>query len=129
MSPNDPSVLCGFAFPFRIDPDTGGVARSKGDSKLCENIRQLLLTNVGERLMLREYGGGVRQLLHENINDGVLAVAKHQLTRALLRFEPRVLPLELALVPRDSELYIRLRYTVVSTGELSTVAIPLKAEG
>lgn len=124
-----PARLCGFAFPFRIDPDTGAVARTEGDAKLRENIRQLLLTNVGERLMLREYGGGARQLLHENINDGLLAVTRHLLTRALLRFEPRVLPTELTIIPRDGELYIRLRYTVVDTAETQTVAIPLRSEG
>ena len=82
----------GFAFPFRINPNTGGVAATKGNDKFQENLKHMLLTHIGDRLMLRQYGGGVTQLLHENINEGIVGVARHQISKAILRYEPRILP-------------------------------------
>ena len=52
---NDEDVT-GMAFPFRIDPRTGGVAWAVGADKLRQNIRVLIGTRHGERPMLREYG-------------------------------------------------------------------------
>lgn len=115
----------GFAFPFRIDPRSGGVAASEGSQKLRENLQHLLLTRVGERTMLREYGGGVTQLLHENVNDGLIAVARHQITRALVRFEPRVLPQEVTVIPRDGQLFLRVIYVEAAVPGPQTLVIPI----
>ncbi len=121
----DPT-LRGFAFPFRIDPRTGGVAVSDGERKLEENLKHLLLTRIGERVMAREYGGGVTQLLQENVNDGLVAVARHQISRAIVRFEPRALPQDVAVVPRDGELLLRVRYLHADSRGVQTTVIPIR---
>ncbi|HET6336098.1 MAG TPA: GPW/gp25 family protein [Polyangiales bacterium] len=115
----------GFAFPFAIDARTGGIARAEGAEKLRQNLKHLLLTSVGERAMLREYGGGVRALYQENINDGLLAVARHQITRALVRFEPRILPQEVNVVPREGQLFLVVRYIVPGNAAVQQTVIPL----
>lgn len=120
----------GLAFPFRIDPRSGSVAISEGSDKLTENLKHLLLTRIGERVMLRQYGGGATQLLHENINDGLVAVARHQLTKALLKYEPRILPQEISVIPRDGELYLRITYIEANNPALQqTTVIPLQLTG
>ena len=115
--------LRGVAFPFRIDPRTGGVAATEGPRKLQENLERLLLTRAGERLMLRDYGGGVSALLQENINDALVAVARQQVGQAILRFEPRVLPQDIAVVPHEGELYLRVRYLQAEDPGVATAAI------
>jgi phage baseplate assembly protein W len=115
----------GFSFPFRIDPVGGGVGVTGGPDKLRENIKHLLLTRIGERPMLRDYGGGVTQLLHENVNDGLIAVAKHQIGRAIVRFEPRVLLQEVSVIPRNGELFLRVIYLQADQPGLQSLAMPL----
>ena len=122
---NQDSQIRGFAFPFRIDARTGGVAITEGDAKLKENLKHLLLTRIGERVMLREYGGGVTQLLHENINDGLIGVARHQIGKSILRYEPRVLPQEVVVIPKDGELYLRVSYIQADLPGLQTTVIPI----
>jgi uncharacterized protein len=119
-------TLRGFAFPFRIDPRSGGVGVTEGADKLKENLKHLLLTRVGERIMLRQYGGGVSQLLHENINDGLIEVARHQITKAMLQFEPRVLPQEVSVIPHEGELYLRIRYIQADQPGVQTLVMPLQ---
>jgi phage baseplate assembly protein W len=122
MMNGDPA---GPAFPFRIDPLTGRVATSAGSAKLRDNLKHLLLTRIGERLMVREYGGGVTQLLHENVNDALVTVAQHQVGRAIVRFEPRVLPQDIAVVPRGAELFLRIEYAEPGTPGIQTTVIPV----
>jgi Bacteriophage baseplate protein W len=119
-------TLRGFAFPFRIDPRSGGIAATEGPPKLGENLQHLLLTRVGERLMLRDYGGGVSQLVQENINDGLLAVARLQIGHAILRFEPRVLPQEVAVIPNEGELTLRVQYIQAEVPALQAAVIPIE---
>jgi phage baseplate assembly protein W len=117
--------VSGFAYPFSIDPRTGGVASASGDDKLRQNLKHLLLTRIGERVMLRQYGGGVTQLLQENINDGLLAVAKHQIARAVVTYEPRVMLQEITVIPGNGVLILRMTYLQAGTPGLQSVAIPL----
>ncbi|HEX2571529.1 MAG TPA: GPW/gp25 family protein [Polyangia bacterium] len=123
---SDSNQLRGIAFPFRIDSRSGGVAVTEGGDKLKENLKHLLLTRTGERVMVRDYGGGVAQLLHENINDGLVALARHQITRAIVRFEPRVLPQDVSVVPDGAQLYLRVRYIQADSPGLQTMVIPLR---
>ena len=117
--------LRGVAFPFRIDPRSGGVATSAGAEKLDDNVEHLLLTRIGERTVARAYGGGASQFFQENVNDGLIAVARHALGRALLRFEPRVLPREIDVQARDGELVLLVTYVEAETPGVQTAVFPV----
>jgi uncharacterized protein len=117
--------LRGVAFPFRIDPRSGRVATTSGADKLQDNVEHLPLTRIGERTASRDYGGGVTQLFQENINDGLVEVARHQISQALLRFEPRVLPQEVTVRARGAELFLVVRYIEAETPSLQTTVIPI----
>lgn len=80
--------LSGPAFPFRVV--NGAVSRAHGFEKVEDDVRHLLSTRLGERLMLRGYGGGVHHRLHMP-NDATLhAVVKHEIQQALRTFLPEV---------------------------------------
>jgi phage baseplate assembly protein W len=115
--------LSGVGFPFRIDPRSGRVATAGGTDKLTQNLQRLLLTRAGERVMLRDYGGGVNQLLQENINDALVTVARQQVGQAILRYEPRVVPQDIGVVSRDAELFLRVVYLQGEDPGVRTAAI------
>lgn len=118
----------GFAFPFRID---GGVVARSGADKLRENLENILWTGVGERVMRREYGGGLRQLLHDPNNDALRAIAQHQVAKAMARFEPRVLVQDIRIA-QDAEsgtLWIRIEYIVRRTRQAQTLSMPVGLDG
>jgi phage baseplate assembly protein W len=115
--------LRGIAFPFRIDPRSGGVAATEGPHKLTENLERLLLARIGERLMLRDYGGGASALVQENINDGLIAVARNQIAAAILRYEPRVLPQDVSVIPNEGELFVRVQFIQAELPGVQTTAI------
>jgi uncharacterized protein len=117
------SILRGFAFPFQIDPRTGGVAATEGTDKLAANLERLLLARIGERLMLRDYGGGASALVQENVNDGLIAVARNQIASAILRYETRVLPQDVTVVPWDGGLTVRVTYLQAQSPGVQTTAI------
>lgn len=117
--------LRGFSFPFRIDPATGGVAVARDDEKLEQNLIHLLMTNVGERLMRRDYGGGLRQLVHDPINTALVAVVQHQLARAIGRSEPRIMVQDIQVSHQEGTLRVSLRYVVRRTRQVKQLSVPI----
>ena len=105
----------GIAFPFRIDPATGGVAIASGSDKIRQNVRLILSTNQGERPMQRDFGTRIPSLVHEP-NDAVLAeLLQNQVRQALLQWEPRILVDKMQVEQDDGEIRMLLSY--IYTGE------------
>ncbi len=123
------SEIHGFSSPFRINPATGGVAGAAGSDKLKENIIHVLLTATGERVMRRDYGAGLRQLVHDPNNDALRAVVQHQIAKAVGRWEPRV-AVESVRVAADGEnLVAEIRYVVRRTRQFQSLSVPIGLGG
>ncbi|WAS91043.1 GPW/gp25 family protein [Nannocystis punicea] len=117
-------TIRGFAFPFRIDPDSGSVAAQTGDDKLRENIAHILLTGMGERIMRRGYGGGLQQLVHDPNNEVLRGVVQHQVAKSLGRLEPRIILQEVRVTQDGETLLLRIKYIVRSTRQVQTFSVP-----
>ncbi len=100
--------LVGFAFPFRIN---GGVTRARDDKKIGANLRHLLSTRLGERVMLRAYGGGVQSHLQAAHDATLRALIRHEIEEALRIFMPEVkLAAPVRMSASESVLTITVEY-------------------
>jgi phage baseplate assembly protein W len=119
----------GFSIPFRIDPATGGVAPEGGPEKLKENLIHILLTGVGERVMRRDYGGGIRQLVHDPNNDALRAIVQHQIARSVGQWEPRVQLQDVVVTQEQGTLIVTLHYVVRRTQQPGSLSVPIGLGG
>lgn len=119
------TTVCGFAFPFAIDAATGGFARASGHEKIRQNIRALLGTRFGERVMLREYGTRIHSLVHDPNDEALATLIRRQLQESLLAWEPRVLVTGVNFERNDGELNVRLDYTTTDTPSTDSLLVPL----
>lgn len=118
----------GFAFPFRIDPATGGVQSLSDDDKLRANIVHIILTNLGERVMRRDYGGGLRALVQDPNDNALWAVIQHQIGKSVGLLEPRVLLQTLTLsqpAGDDATVNVDVRYVVRRTQAVKSLSVPI----
>ncbi len=74
------------AFPFRIGRDGRTAQIASLEEHVRDELVQLVLTNLGERLFLPEFGGGARRLVFENIDEPLMGVTKAALTDAVTRW-------------------------------------------
>jgi phage baseplate assembly protein W len=106
----------GFAYPFRIDADTGRVSQASGEDKLRQNLHVVLGTRQGERPMVRDFGTRLQALVHDP-NDEVLGnLVRDEIQTALLRWEPRVLVTGVEVRQHEGELTLWLTYLQVDRG-------------
>lgn len=124
----------GFAFPFHIDPVSGGVSAAEGLGKLRANLMHLLQTNPGERVMRRDYGAGLRDLVHDPNDDVLRALAQHRIGRAIADAEPRlqVQSVTTGTLPGDetgSTLVAHIAYRIRRTHQSDLTTLNLKLGG
>jgi uncharacterized protein len=117
--------IAGVAFPFRIDPVTGGVAWASGADKLRQNVRLVLTTRAGERPMLREYGTRIHSLVHDPNDDVLVELLRTQAQQALLQFEPRVLVTQTQITQSEGEVRMQLSYTHAPEPIADQLILPL----
>jgi phage baseplate assembly protein W len=72
-----------FAFPFRIDAASGQAAQAAYQDHVDQMIRQVLLTDPGERVCLPTFGAGLRRLLFAPLTTQLQASATMIITQSL----------------------------------------------
>lgn len=106
------------SFPFRIGSDGRTVKVASVAEHVRDELVQLILTNHGERLFLPEFGGGVRRLVFENINEATQGMTKAMLTEAIHRWLGHRLDLEtLTVEVHEETIEIEIKYRLVGTEE------------
>jgi len=104
------------SFPFRIATDGRTAEVSTLEEHVRDELVQLLLTNPGERLFLPEFGGGVRRLIFENIDETTGAMTKALITQAISRWIGHRVTLEDLKVDIENEtIEVDLKYRIAGT--------------
>jgi hypothetical protein len=101
--------LNGFGLPFRIVG--GGVAQASGVVKMEQNLKHLIATRVGERVMLRTYGGGVHSHVQDDNDSALQTLIRHEIETAIQQFLPdATLTAPLAVTSSEGQLTVTITY-------------------
>jgi len=99
------------SFPFRLAPE-GRVATAGPDLNLRQRIEQILFTAQGERVMLPEFGSGVRELIFAGNGPALAAATEFTIARSLqAQLSKEALIREVTVAPEQEKLRIDIVYT------------------
>mgnify|MGYP003652141560 CR=1 FL=1 len=110
----------GLRFPLRSDSGGGFFTSISNEEAVKNNIRQLLLTNPGERVMQPKFGLGLRRYVMEPLDAALLETIRGQISDAIRAYEPRVIVKRLDVSPRAEQSGITVRLTLVLKGDQFT---------
>lgn len=106
------------AFPFHVGENGSTAQTSTLEEHVPQELIQLILTNLGERVFLPEFGGGVRRLIFENVDEPTAGLTKTILTQAISRWLGDRINLEnLSVRTEDGTLEVDLSYRILGTEE------------
>ncbi|SRR6266545_421735 len=121
----------GFAFPPRLGTD-GRVALSAGPENIRQDIRVILLTEPGDRLMLPEFGAGLGRFLFQPNTVATHRLIEERVSRALTLWEPRI-RLESVTVDADAadvqSAAVTIRYSLIATGASDRIDLSVRLAG
>ena len=111
-----PHLGVGWAFPPKLVNGTLTYARYEEDIE--QAIQIILLTSRGERVMLPEFGAGLRDFVFEPNSDATRARIEESVRKALVDWEPRIDLEQVEVTPGDEApnlVLIHVDYVVRAT--------------
>lgn len=96
-----------------------------------QNFKNLLLTSKGERVMMPDFGAGLRAFLFRNFTPGLLEEIKNEINKQVAKYLPFIEVTEMEFLssadqPNDislNELHLRIRYIIIPINEADTLTI------
>ncbi len=119
MSEQYPHYL---AVPFQIGDDGRSATVSDLGEHVQDELMQLILTTLGERLFLPEFGTNVRRLVFENIDETTKGMTKATVAQAISRWlGHRVVVEELGVTFGEGKICVDVRYRASGTEDSRTL--------
>lgn len=84
-----PTLYTDFKKDLRLSPISQDITLLKDEEAVKDSIKNLLLTDPGERPMQPFLGAGIRGLLFENITPGTLKLIEQKVKTTINNYEPR----------------------------------------
>ncbi len=112
-------AVAGVRFPLDC-ATTGAFAPASGTAKLEQNIRLVLLTYPGERVMRPEFGSRLRDFLFDAATPATVVAIAAEVEQAVNAGEPRVQVDLVEVLPDpsvDGLLHLTIHYRRRDTGE------------
>jgi len=116
----------GLAFPLEID-SSGQMKLNGLEDHVRQSILLILETEKGERVMRPDFGAGIQQLVFSPITAATAALVQHQVTDALVRYEPRieVLSVDVTVDPENQGVLLtNIQYVVRRTDTTFNLVYP-----
>jgi phage baseplate assembly protein W len=107
----------GLRFPIRLDAGRIGVV--SGLALVRQSIETILDTEPGERIMLPDFGCGLRRYLMEPNSLSTRTSMQEDITAALERWEPRIRLTNVAVTPGEDPSLVWIEIAYVRVADLS----------
>jgi phage baseplate assembly protein W len=108
-----------FATSFKPHPTTGELITLKNEDSIKQALKNLILTNIGERLFNPFFGSNVNKTMFELDSPFLVEDMKRYVTNAVNQFEPRVnlLMVDVYDEPDYQRLTVVVTFSVINTSE------------
>ena len=87
---NDNIVYSDFPINFDINPDSGDLLRLTNEKAVKESIKNIILTNKGEKVFSPNFGSDIKSNLFENLGEDITVIVRDYIEEAVKTYEPRV---------------------------------------
>lgn len=117
-----------FRKDFEQNPINDDLSRITNERAVEDSIRNLIMTDPGERLMQPNIGCGVRKMLFDLITPDALLRIRDMVTLTIESYEPRVILQSVNVTASLDSNYvvITIHYTMINTEEAKTLTVTLE---
>ena len=110
----NPNVYIGLALPIKPDDNNVFSLTKNSYDQVRHNLRNLLLTNVGERVYQPEFGSRLRELCFEQLDDTLPQRIEDEVRRAVNFWLPYVNIVQIETLTEEdnkSKIFVRVKFS------------------
>jgi phage baseplate assembly protein W len=116
----------GWSFPIKVNAK-GGLDWSSGPDRIQSAIWIILSTSLNERLMMPNFGAGIKDYVFESNSASVRNQLVNEIQKALTQWEPRIQLVSVTATPSPAQenlVLISIDYQISDTNELYNMVYP-----
>ena len=100
---------------FQVNPLNFDLIALKNESAIARSLRNLVMTQRGERPFAPTLGSGVNGLLFENIDTITASVLRDEIVQVIESYEPRVSLIDVNVTgnPDENAMNVRIQYRII----------------
>jgi|DEB0MinimDraft_6_1074348.scaffolds.fasta_scaffold32106_2 phage baseplate assembly protein W len=122
------SIYSDFKKDMEKSPVSSDLTVRKDEESVKEAIKNILLTDRGERLMQPNLGGHLKAMLFENITPGVLKTIEDQVRTTLDIYEPRAELLDVTVSSLVDDNTVRVRVEFMIRNQSNPISVDVFLE-
>jgi phage baseplate assembly protein W len=105
---------------FQVNPLNYDLIALKNESAIARSVRNLVLTQPGERFFNENLGSKVSRSLFENIDEISASIVKDEIENTINNYEPRVNLIDVIVTPNydEGEFMVTIQYRIVGIDSL-----------
>ena len=105
---------------FQISPLNNDLIAIRNETAIARSIRNLVLTQPGERFFNQNLGSKVNRSLFDNIDEISASIIKDEIENTIKNYEPRVSLIDVVVTPNfdDYEFSVTVSYYIVGVDVL-----------
>ena len=110
---------------FTKHPMTFDVGIKTDGTAIIQSIRNLIMTNYGERPFRPKLGSNLNKVLFEPLDDFSASIINSEIRLLLKNFEPRISVTSINVTPDDKRdsYYVTLTFSIVNSLKPLTIAL------
>jgi phage baseplate assembly protein W len=128
VTPKQPEVYSDFLSNLDLHPLSNDIAKVTNGESIKQSIRNLILTNFGERLFSPTVGSNVYKTLFENLDPFTLQNLQTYVEDTVTYQEPRARLLGVNVYGNEAEnsVTITIAFSIINTGQTENLNLILK---
>jgi len=128
INSRNPEIFSDFFTDFSRNVVTGQLNKKRNEAAVIQSVRNLLLTDRGERLFHPEIGSSIRSLLFENATVDALLMTRQLVQEVFEKHEPRanLLFSDVTFDTDRNQAYITVRFSLINSTEPVTFNLTLE---
>ena len=100
---------------FKYNPLSGDLIGLKNENAIARSVRNIILTNPGEKIFDPNFGSNVSNILFETVDDITAVSIQDEIENSLKNYEPRVEILNVLVDPDydNNQFDVTISYKIV----------------
>ena len=123
----NPNTYVGLSFPLRRGNRNDFALTKNSLEQAQHNLKNLLLTHVGERVAQPQFGSRLRELVFEQIDDDLPIAIETEVRRAVTAWLPYINLIEINTLTEDGDdnkIFVEVRYsTTLNPQSLESIVL------
>ena len=116
----NPNTYVGLAFPLKRDNRNDFALTKNSLEQAQHNLKNLLLTHVGERVAQPQFGSRLRELIFEQIDDDLPLAIETEVKRSVSAWLPYINLIEINTLTDEGDankIFVEVRYSTTLNPE------------